>query len=780
MYSMTKRLLSHHKLAAFVWGLIVLALAGFSYRGLSVEERIQFDILAMLPSSHSASIAEVRTLMDKSKITQQNLIFFGHPDPKESKQALHKFRRHLASHAVPMKENSVKALTESYHTLFKNLFPYRARLLAQEDRQHLISRNHDYLLQTALAEIVGLFTPANVKQDPFSFFSHYVKGNQFPSPFQIDRDGDVYILSSGITWHVYTGTLKESAFSMDVQDLLSQNVIPFLNDLQAQGIKILKMGGIFYATAGANQARHEISLIGFISTVGIILMMLVIFRSLRPLVFATLVIATAIVTGFAACLVIFGSVHILAIVIGCTLVGITVDYALHYTCASYTPHLNGGGNNSAGFKVLKKLMPALPLSVLSSAAGYGLLLFIPFPGIQQMALLSCLGLLTAFVSVCLWGPYVINPESKPIPSVSRHIQDLLEKIAILGTLKHCRSILALMLMGLFGLGLLCLSFEDNVRSFQALNPALKLEEDQIKAMIDLDASSKFLTVRGNSVQDVLEREEEVMEKLEDLKISYRCLASLIPSQKRQQENYKYLEDFYQSHLKSLDQHLGQDLITSMDHLGLDAHLLDLDPKILPMGWKELIHISESGSVVGRIMITQPCDGSLLHTIAAQFEDVRYINAAQEYSLLFQTYRLAVSGLILLVLGGIFILLAVKTGVNSACHVVTPVILSLGATLGILAMSMSLNLFHAMGLLLVLCIGIDYALFLFWRTPCQEHQGELLLLGNGLAAVTTILSFGLLAFSQTTAVYSFGLSVFIGIFLCFMVTTLFLGRASHEK
>jgi predicted exporter len=140
----------------------------------------------------------------------------------------------------------------------------------------------------------------------------------------------------------------------------------------------------------------------------------------------------------------------------------------------------------------------------------------------------------------------------------------------------------------------------------------------------------------------------------------------------------------------------------------------------------------------------------------------------------------VTGLIFVVLGGIFILLGLKTGFKPATHVVTPVILSLMGTVGLLGLFMPFNLFHVMGLLLVLCIGIDYALFLFWRKPGSTK--ELLLLGNGLAAVTTILSFGLLAFSQTKAVYSFGLSVFLGILLCFIVTTLFLGarRPSHES
>lgn len=771
---MSKRYHQFHRFLSILWIAIVLGLAGFNYQALVLEDRVQSDILAMLPSSHSSAITAVRTLLDDTKITQQSLILIGHDDPKISKNALHQFRHKLKTTSLAIKENAIKEVIEEYHQLFKSLYLSRARLLTQDDHQSLSLGQGETLLKSALLEITSPFSPVNLKEDPFSFFTHFVKNNQQNTPFQLDSEGDLYIHDKDKTWYVYSGTMMDSTFSMETQDAFAQTMIPLLDNLEKEeGICVLKTGGIFYATAGAQQAKNEISLIGTVSTLSIMLMMLLVFNSLRPLFFALSVIATAIITGFAAVLWFFGTVHILAIVIGCTLVGITVDYALHYTCSSYT-------SEKTLFAPLKKLMPALPLSVLSSAAGYALLLFIPFPGIQQMALLSSVGLCTAFMSVCLWGPYALHRQPA-IPAMGGYLQDFLEKIAIFGKVKQRRFILAISLLGLFGLGLFHLTPQDNIRSFQALEKNLKAQEDQIKSMIDLDASSNFITVEGSCLEDVLQLEEMILPHLNKLDISYRCLATMIPSKKRQEENHQLLKDFYKTYLARLSQLLGQEAPPNLDNLGLvNSPFVTIDTTLLPMGWKVLIHTTPSGQVEGRIMITKNPGNAPLHELTNEYNNVQYINSNEAYSQLFTTYRQAVSGLIGVVMAGIFLLLSWRTGVRSAIAVITPVILSLMATMGILSLFMALNLFHVMGFLLVLCIGIDYALFLFWRSPYSNLQRDLLLLGNGLAAMTTILSFGLLAFSQTTIVFSFGLSVFIGISLCFIVTTIFLGMGKSHN
>jgi predicted exporter len=123
-------------------------------------------------------------------------------------------------------------------------------------------------------------------------------------------------------------------------------------------------------------------------------------------------------------------------------------------------------------------------------------------------------------------------------------------------------------------------------------------------------------------------------------------------------------------------------------------------------------------------------------------------------------------------------ISIRQGLRAAMVISTPVLLSILITVGLLGIfGIGFSMFHAMGLILVLCIGIDYALFLYWR---KKEEKELLLLGNAMAAVTTILSFGVLTLSTTTAVHSFGLTVLIGIILNFFITTLFMETTKCKK
>jgi len=70
----------------------------------------------------------------------------------------------------------------------------------------------------------------------------------------------------------------------------------------------------------------------------------------------------------------------------------------------------------------------------------------------------------------------------------------------------------------------------------------------------------------------------------------------------------------------------------------------------------------------------------------------------------------------------------------------------------------LTLFALFGLLLVSALGVDYAIFMY-----QGVGGAAVsLVSVLLSAATTLLSFGLLALSQTQVLSGFGLTVALGI------------------
>jgi predicted exporter len=119
------------------------------------------------------------------------------------------------------------------------------------------------------------------------------------------------------------------------------------------------------------------------------------------------------------------------------------------------------------------------------------------------------------------------------------------------------------------------------------------------------------------------------------------------------------------------------------------------------------------------------------------------------------------------------LIAWRYGARSGWWVALPPIASAAATPALLALlGLPFTFFGAMALVLVLSIGFDYAVF------CAEdgrQREAVTTLSVALAALTTQLSFGLLAFSNVSAIASFGATVLCGITLAFLLAPL-AGRA----
>ncbi len=758
---------------AISWLFAIIFLGIYSAQTLLIKGKIQFDLLALLPEGKTENLRLLNELMDDGNVSGRLVIIFGNENKEQAKKALLRFREQLKEVALPILEHSVKKIETDYKTLFTNLYPYRAGLLSKDDRQILLNAQDEVLVKSAMINIMSPFGSFNanlLSADPFGFYPRYVTSFLSDYSLQADAEGNLAVTADSKIWYVFQGEVTERIFSLELQEKISEKLLPILSQIEKEtGAEVLRLGAAFYSSAGAQQAKNEISEIGLISIAGIILILLLIFRQTTPIFLALAVVSGGLISGLAACLFAFESVHILALVFGCSLVGVAVDYAIHYYCASF--------KTIDRFQIFSLLLPAMPLGVLTSSIGYGILIIAPFPGIQQMAVLACIGLLCTFISIGIWGPYFIKSGDRKTPPQAEKIQYYMGELARLGSIKNLKPVIGALLFFVFCTRALKITFDDNVRNFQAIDLQLKSQEEKIKAMMNFNNSTKFLAVSGRRFETILQSEEAITQELDKRGVGCRALSDLIPSQKRQQENahskLKFCEVHYPKIAKMLDTNQSFNQLEagfSEKAMSADAQFI----KNLPNGWKELLHVADDGLITGRVMI----NGTLDINEIENYPGMTYVDPIHEYSSLFASYRAVMMILVGTLLATFALIISIYQGIRASITVTLPVILSILTTVGIIGIiGCGFSMFHAMGLILVLCIGIDYALFLYWRKPDEK---ELLLLGNTLAAITTILSFGLLALSATTAVYSFGMTVFFGIVLNFFITTLFIGNTTCKK
>jgi predicted exporter len=129
----------------------------------------------------------------------------------------------------------------------------------------------------------------------------------------------------------------------------------------------------------------------------ILIIFISIFRSLLPVVLSMLAVFASLGMAVAAALLVFREMHIITFVFGTTLIGICVDYSIHFFV-----HWKGNGNLKDGFAIRAYISKSLIMAFISTEICFFAFLFAPFPILKQFAVFSMTGLLSAFLnSYCL-------------------------------------------------------------------------------------------------------------------------------------------------------------------------------------------------------------------------------------------------------------------------------------------------------------------------------------------------------------------------------------------
>ena len=156
-------------------------------------------------------------------------------------------------------------------------------------------------------------------------------------------------------------------------------------------------------------------------------------------------------------------------------------------------------------------------------------------------------------------------------------------------------------------------------------------------------------------------------------------------------------------------------------------------------------------------------------------NVQLLRPVNQLSELFKQHRqhaqwLLLSALVILAIG-----LGLLYGKESILALVLPVSMALMTTFAIQAwFGVEINLFSIMGTFLIIGIGVDYAIFYRHGHDHPQVVGMALF----LCMMSTLFGFGLLSFSHTHAIHSFGLTVLLGVIFSFIYATLF--TSADEK
>src|SRR5690606_8427348 len=147
------------------------------------------------------------------------------------------------------------------------------------------------------------------------------------------------------------------------------------------------------SVASEQSIRADVERISTVSTVLVVLLFVVVFRSLRYLALGMLPLAAGTVVGLAVTHLVFGPIHGLALAFGSTMIGVGVDYVAHFVNHHVLEPAPGGA-----FATLRRILPGLALGAATTIAGLAGLAYAGFPGIRELAVLGSTGVLGALVA----------------------------------------------------------------------------------------------------------------------------------------------------------------------------------------------------------------------------------------------------------------------------------------------------------------------------------------------------------------------------------------------
>jgi predicted exporter len=545
------------------------------------------------------------------------------------------------------------------------------------------------------------------------------------------------------------------------------------------GLELLQSGVNRFAVRAETMIRADIRRVTLGSIAALVLLFLSLFRSLRLVLLVLPVLAAGLVTGTSACLLLSGQVHGLTLAFGAGLIGVSIDYAVHFHChESLAPAPEGPR------QTLKNLWPGLALSAATTVLGFVALLASTFPGLREMAVFAAGGIGGALCATWLFLPGLVR--STPPTALGRSLVAAMARVtAPRGAARLVLLLPAALVLAVAGPGLSRLQWNDDITDLNRLDAALLREDEEVRDHVVRYEQRRLVVARGAGEEAALQVNDRVAEVLaraqaRGILAGSRNVADLLPSAAAQRAVAAAVrgdatlwprlrrvlaeEDFVAERFAPFAAALAAEAPPPLTWADLAAS--PLAPLVRPF----LVRIHEDGGAGVAVL-------SFLHGIRdeaalrAELESVgaRLLDVRGVLTGAYTAYREKMTALLPFGLVAICLLVFLRhRRVRPALAACLPPLLAAAGTMAILSLAgIPLNLLSLVALLMVVSMGVDYGVFLAeaGRDPRVLDATHLAVLVAGLS---TILGFGLLAMSEQPALLSIGLTAGIGILLCLVL------------
>lgn len=760
--------------------------------------RVNNDITHFLPAGTDHQLADLSRQLADSSLTRTLILDVGGADPKAVRDGAAALAAGLAAHpeVAWLERGPTPAMAEAVYKLYASRLPY---FVSDHPETEVPAATSDAALDRAaraLKQQMGLpLAPMLTRlapSDPLQWFPAILRRFERARAGSLEVDGDQFVTPDRRHAIIFLGTRHSALNSAAQAPLLAEIGRQFstANRTAGGGLTLQQAGVAPIAVDAERRMSGDLTQISALSTVAVLIVLIGMFASLRAVVIAFLPVIGGALASITVALLLFGQVHGMTLAIGSTLIGVAIDYPiLALTHRVLAP------DESADQAIDRVWMGAL-LGGITTAAGFIALLWTSFPGVREMAVASASGILAALVVT----RYVLAPLLRGRPRRAR----LLERGAALGDRAldwlrdHRRTAVGFVSLTALAcvLGLPRLQWRDALADINGSDPALRAETERVRKMISRVDEGRLVIASARDEQEALRLNDEVAARLGRARqagqlgdvVSLHAFLWSAELQTRSRAALAAAPDLAGRTLAALAREGFKP--EAFAPFRREAAALQAPPTVPPLRLADL-HASpletvvrpfvvQLGDEIGVLTFVRDIkDPAALAASLADLKGVRFFDQVRFLNNMYRTFRVQTLEAIGIGLALIVVILFVRyRRLRPVAAGLLPAVLAAAATLGLLgAVGVPTNLLHVLSLLLVLSMGVDYGIFLVECGNARNLGPTTMSLWG--AAVTTILSFGLLALSKTQALRAIGLTTGIGTALSFLLSPLSLAIMRPE-
>ncbi|MDQ6993883.1 MAG: MMPL family transporter [Mariprofundus sp.] len=731
------------------------------------QSNIKTDISAFFFTGGSAETAIIASNMQTGELSRRYILSIGQTSSSNTPPEITDELRSSLSEVAEIKRVWGPSMDENeINELISFYLPYRS---------HLFS------LQPEI-EVTSLFSKTSLHQRAESI-KQGLLSPEAPIVKKIIHNDPMFLLSNWLQ-HYHSNKKEESRYSTlivettpsglntRVQKTIKKSIeatFEALNSAYAHRYTLEMTGIPLFAMAVQKQVSKDVMLVSSISTVAMLLLFMLLFRSLRALIIVSLTLIASAAVASIVTSIFFGEIHALTLALGTTLIGICVDYPIHTM-------VHAAADRKPPIAAAKRIWPSLLLGAITTIIGYTALSFTGYPGMQQIALYAGCGILTSLTLSRFILPYALALKTERTRQPSFNFSRWL----VISRKLNIKLPLLFLTSTLLLIGLANLHWSDDLSRLSPSLSEIKQQDQQIRSRIESIEPGRFILLHADTMEHALQTNEAVLLKLEALKTVGKLEAyfSIYPwlasEQLQQRNNHAFSAQLTPAHIKLWRK--------ALEESGLRPSMLSnaAISTLPPLTMEKLLDSPVGRYIAGQHTISADKtiltiwlgkhNQSALKKMLAALPNAEYVSQKDMINEINADY--GNKTIKALAYGSLIILLLLTLRYRSpahALHALAPAILSCAIVIGCWGISgLPFGMLHLLGMLLSVAICVDYGIFFIENRALDMKVTYQAIV---LSALTTIIAFTSLGAAENPALQTLAWTIAPGVFFGFLLCPL---------